>query len=75
MWPEKWPEKWPENAKKIIQAMANDQFVTIAELEKLLAVGHTTVKKMLQEMQKEGYIRRVGPDKGGYWQIMKNVVP
>jgi ATP-dependent DNA helicase RecG len=75
MWPEKWPEKWPENAKKIIQAMANDQFVTITELENLLAVGHTTVKKMLQEMRKEGYIRRVGPDKGGHWQIMKNVVP
>ena len=72
MWPEKWPEKWPENAKKIIQAMANDQFVTITELENLLAVGHTTVKKMLQEMQKEGYIRRIGPDKGGYWQIVKD---
>ena len=30
-----------------------------------------TVKKILSEMQTEGYIRRVGADKGGYWEIVK----
>lgn len=47
-----------------------DRNITIAKLETLLSLGHTTIKKMLSEMQNEGYIRRVGADKGGYWEIV-----
>ena len=45
--------------------------VTILELEKHLNLGHTTIKKMLRELQKEGFLRRVGADKGGHWEIVK----
>ncbi len=67
----KWPEKWPEKADLIINAISDDNKITIAKLEDMLDIGHTTVKKILSEMQTEGYIRRVGADKGGYWEIVK----
>ena len=66
----KWPEKWPENAEQIINAVSKDNKITIAKLEEILDIGHTTVKKILSEMQAEGYIRRVGADKGGHWEIV-----
>ena len=67
---EKWPEKWPEKAQQILDAIRKDNSVTIAKMEKQLGLGHTTVKKMLAEMQNGNFIRRVGGDKGGHWEII-----
>ena len=66
----KWPEKWPEKAEQIINAVSEDNKITITKLEEILDIGHTTVKKIISEMQAEGYIRRVGADKGGHWEIV-----
>lgn len=41
----KWPEKWPEKADQIINAVSEDNKITIAKLEEILDIGHTTVKK------------------------------
>ena len=73
-WPEKWPEKWLEKGQKILDAISNDKSITIAKLEVELRIGHTTLKKILREMQNENIIRRVGPDKGGHWEIVNNDV-
>lgn len=73
-WPEKWPEKWPDLASKIIEAIKADSKVTIADLEQTLGLGHTTIKKLLREMRNEQFIRRVGPDKGGHWEIIDKKV-
>ncbi len=62
-------EKWPEKCQQIYDAIKLDSNITIAKLESLLDTGHTTVKKMLAEMQNEGFIRHIGPDKGGHWEI------
>ena len=70
---EKWPEKWPEKVRQIIDTIEKDNTVTIARLEVLLGVGHTTIKKILREMQNENFIRRVGPDKGGHWEVIEQV--
>ena len=64
-------QKWPEKCQKIIDAINENNHVTIEDLEELLATGHTTIKKMLAEMQKEKYIRRVGADKGGHWEVVE----
>ena len=64
------PEKWPEKAAEIVKAIIDDKNVTIAELEVFLGVGHTTLKKILREMQRENIIRRVGPAKGGHWEVI-----
>lgn len=70
----KWPEKWPEKAQKIIVMIKENQYTTIADFEKELGIGHTTVKKILRELQENGFISRIGPDKGGKWQVIdKNI--
>ena len=70
-WPEKWPKKWPEKCQIIYDAIKENQNITIPELEKLCDTGHTTVKKMLNEMQNEGYIKHEGASNGGHWEIVK----
>ena len=70
-WPEKWPDKWPENGQNIWEVISYNKSVTIAQLEEELNIGHTTLKKILREMQNENIIRRVGPAKGGHWEVVE----
>ena len=70
-WPEWWPEKWPEIADQIVLSISNNPSVTILDLENELKTGHTTLKKIIKEMQAENIIRRVGEKRGGYWEIVK----
>ena len=71
-WPNKWPEKWPEKARQILEAIEGNKAITIAKLEVQLGLGHTTLKKILREMQNENVIRRIGSDRGGYWEIIQS---
>ncbi|MBQ6729070.1 MAG: hypothetical protein IJQ83_02950 [Bacteroidales bacterium] len=72
--PEKWPEKWPEKAIQILRIIKEDRNITIPQLEVALQLGHTTIKKILREMQNENFIRRIGPATGGrgYWEVIEN---
>ena len=71
-WPEEWPEKWPEKVVQILQIIKEDKNVTIPKLEMALHLGHTTIKKMLREMQNKKLIHRVGPANGGrgHWEVV-----
>ena len=40
------------------------------ELSELCNISQDGIKWQLKKMQKENIIRRVGPDKGGYWEII-----
>ena len=44
-------------------------------MESLLNVGHTTIKKILTEMQSENMIQHIGPNRGGLWEVLKDTVP
>ncbi|MBI2548842.1 hypothetical protein HYW21_05825 [Candidatus Woesearchaeota archaeon] len=41
------------------------------ELVQKLGEREETIQSRLRKLVKEGVIKRVGPDKGGYWKILK----
>lgn len=43
---------------------------TSASLASYLGVHERTIRRDLQFLQKQGLIRRVGPDKGGHWEVL-----
>ncbi len=45
--------------------------VTTSEMAEKLGVTRRAIVKNTSALQSEGIIRRVGPDKGGYWEIIK----
>ena len=51
-WPEKLPEKWPEKSTQLLRIIKEDSNITIPQLEVALQLAHTTIKKILREMQK-----------------------
>lgn len=68
--PEKLPEKLPERRRLIIDRMKVMPRVTIFELMTELGVSQTAVKNNIAWLKNHGYIRRVGGDKGGHWEVI-----
>ncbi|MBR5693966.1 MAG: putative DNA binding domain-containing protein [Fibrobacter sp.] len=63
-------EKVTENQSIIIREIGKDPFVTAARLAEVLGISLRKTKENIRKLQKKGFIRRVGPDKGGYWEII-----
>jgi len=64
---EKMSEKMSEKIVRFIQANPN---ITIDELSKLAEVSTRTIERNLKSLQADDRIRRIGPAKGGYWEVM-----
>ena len=54
---------------KILAAVRRNPGVTIPELAKLAGVSTRTVERNLQQLQERSLLRRIGPAKGGHWEL------
>ncbi|MBI5096940.1 MAG: winged helix-turn-helix transcriptional regulator [Nitrospirae bacterium] len=59
-----------ENEKKILENIAENKFVTIPELSNTLGISTTAVENNLAKLKSKKVIKRIGPDKGGHWEIV-----
>ena len=66
-------EKLGENEKGILEIIAKNRFVTIPELSKLLGISTTAVENNLAKLKMKNILKRIGPDKGGYWKVVKKL--
>ncbi|GHV71378.1 transcriptional regulator [Bacteroidia bacterium] len=62
-------EKFTGNALKIIETIKNNPRTTIMELSGILSISRVSIMNNINKLKKKGIIERIGPDKGGYWQI------
>jgi len=66
------PENVPENRLiLIINIIKNNNRITISELSTRLSVNEKTIKRDLDKLKISGTIKRIGPDKGGHWEVIK----
>ena len=69
---EKATEKLTENQKKIMEELARNPNITQNELSEIVGIHRVSISENMTKLQKLGLIRRVGGDKGGYWEIIKD---
>jgi len=62
--------KLTEKREAILQLMSDNPYISKAEISKLLGLHPSAVSRNIEAMRGE-YLRRVGPDKGGFWEIIK----
>lgn len=60
-----------KTAQKIIVLIEQKPDVTRLELAKAIGITDSGVKYHLKKIQEKGLIRRVGPDKGGHWEVVR----
>ncbi len=58
-----------KTSQKIILLMQNDPMITIAELAQNIGITERAIKMQIEKMKAQGKIRRIGPDKGGLWEV------
>ena len=76
--PENLPDNLPENlpvtltatAKRVYQKMKQQSDCTYNSLASAIGVTRETIRVSIASLVKHGLIRRVGPDKGGHWEVI-----
>ena len=58
------------NAKMIVRAMRANGRVTILDLCRKTRLSSSGVYKIIAALKKASIIRRIGPTKGGYWEVV-----
>lgn len=51
--------------------ISENQNITTIEMANKLSMARSGVAKQIAVLQKQNLIRRVGPDKGGHWEIVE----
>ena len=67
---EKLTEKLTETEAKIVTAIVENGHVTQGALARKIGIARTYVTKVMGDLRTKGLIRRVGPDKGGHWEVI-----
>ncbi len=60
-----------KTAQKILHYIKQDASISRNKLAELCGISPDGIKWQLNKMQKNGVIRRVGPNKGGYWEVIE----
>ena len=57
------------NRIKILELMIEDPYISRADLANNVGISETSIYRNIEAMRGK-YLRRVGPDKGGFWEII-----
>jgi len=68
---EKLGEKLGEKQKLILDAISRNQKVSIRRISEIVGVSQTAIENNIKILKQKGLIKRVGPAKGGHWEIVK----
>jgi len=65
-------EKSKEKSKeKILRLISEDSKINTKQLSELTGLSVAGVEKNLRQMKEQNLIRRIGPDKGGHWEVIE----
>ena len=62
-------DKLTSNRIFILQLMAENPYITKIELAAAVGISATSIMRNIEYMRNK-YLRRVGPDNGGFWEII-----
>ena len=73
------PKSRPESStekttEKILITITTNPYITQSELGKVCGITEDGIYWNIKKLKEAGNIRRVGPEKGGYWEIINKDV-
>ena len=63
-------DKLKKNKIAILRLIIDDPYISKMDIANILGVSYTAVGSNIKAMRGK-YLRRVGPDKGGFWEIIE----
>ena len=68
---EKVGEKLSRNQAEIIELIRRDPAMSARELAGKVGISPRKIEENISKLKEKGFLRRIGPDKGGYWKVVE----
>ena len=62
-----------DQKKRIIEMLKSNPNIARSEIAQVLGMHNSSVKRRLDSLVNEGYVCRIGADKGGHWKVIKEI--
>ncbi len=59
-----------KSSEKIIILIKENPKTSAESLAQMIGISPRAVEKHLSKLKQRGILRRIGPDKGGYWEVV-----
>ena len=66
------PKSSPKSSPIILQAIRSNSNISIKELAEISKLSERAVKKVIEKLKEEGFIRRKGSSRSGYWELIRD---
>ena len=66
-------EKSTKSSEKILSLISKNPSITTASLAERLGISTRAVEKHLANLKAKGRLLRIGPDKGGHWEVVEGL--
>ena len=70
---EKVGEKLTENQERIVHLISLNKWISIKELSEKVGIAEKNIENNLSKLKIKGLLTRIGPDKGGHWEIIEKI--
>ena len=59
-----------KTSQKIIDLIKEDPYISTSKMAEIIGVDRRNIARNIKKLQEQGVVRRVGPDKGGFWEVI-----
>jgi ATP-dependent DNA helicase RecG len=63
-------DKLGDNQRLILESLKNNPFISLSQLSKSIGISQTAIEKNISKLKEIGLIKRIGPAKGGHWEVL-----
>ena len=60
-----------KTTQKIVEQMRSNPTISIEELAELCGLTRDGINYNIRNLKNKGIIKRIGPDKGGHWEVVE----
>ena len=62
-----------ENEGLLVSFLSQTPNATLSDMHNATGLSVSGIRRIIQRLREQGILRRVGPDKGGHWEILREV--
>ena len=59
-----------KTSQKIIDLIKEDPYISTSKMAEIIGVDRRNIARNIKKLKEQGAVRRAGPDKGGFWEII-----
>ena len=59
-----------KTSQKIFDLIKEDPYISTSKMAEIIGVDRRNIARNIKKLKEQGAVRRVGPDKGGFWEVI-----